>query len=439
MSNLSELIDNINDAQEDSNNLGGDILGTVADVSGNLGLIALGVNFVESLLPQDNQLQTVLATIQNDFNALSSQIAAGDKLARMRDVDQGINPALGVFEQLPAIMSQHPPPSSDFILTQIQTCIDSVQFFTDFDDKWQAVQADLPYYSDSWSGKLAPPAGDDGLVFNYTYTLPQFIRAIYIFLTTLGALAPTSLKLYTNVLTKCLNRLQFVRQTIVTSGIKLTRIPTMTDVGLIDTDFTPPYNLNWMSGDPDNPVYYPYGAVEIYSGASLVSSYMGDYFPYWGADLTTWWEPTANNFMNLLNFRFICKMKALYVQLGMPAIDEVISQLLILTGQPETTTPPYNAWPFAEVITQLGLTLPPPKRRPPPGAIVVEPPGLETALTTFLQATPPYEAFLVYGSDPTNPTYDPNNGTISIPPAPFPTGNLYTFLTGFPVQPPNRL
>src|SRR5690242_19479983 len=63
--------------------------------------------------------------------------------------------------------------SQDFKLTQIKTCLDAVLFFTDYEDKWKAVAAGLPSYSDTWSGNPAPRPDGDGLVFNCTYTLPH--------------------------------------------------------------------------------------------------------------------------------------------------------------------------------------------------------------------------------------------------------------------------
>jgi hypothetical protein len=235
----------------------------------------------------------------------------------------------------------------------------------------------MPYYADSWSGRLAPQADTDGLVFNYTYTLPQFLRSIYFLLTTIAALEPNSLHLYANVLTRCLTRLQSVHQTIVSSGIIAARIPSMDEVGVIDGDVIPPFTTNWILNDgTPNPTYFPYGAVERYSGANNMGSYIGDHFPYWGADLTTWWEPTAENFLTLLSFWTVGKMKSLYVELGMPAVWQAINQLLQLTGQPLQSTPPYSAWSFAEVTSLLGLRLPPPRRWPPVVPVwFQEPPG----------------------------------------------------------------
>jgi hypothetical protein len=419
MSNLSDLIDAITKGQSSAVSLTGNILGALADASGAIGFAQLTVGFIESLTSQDLSLQDLLSTIQAGFSQLQGQLASSDKLQRMRDVDQGINLAVGVFEQLPAILAASPPVSSDFKLAQIQTCVDAALFFADYDDKWQAVQVGLPYYSDSWTGSMAPQAQGDGLVFNYTYTLPQALRSIYILLTAIGALAPKSLADYADVLTRCLNRLQSVHQTIVTTGIVGMKQPTMADIGYFDDNGA--FNWDWIiQTNPLNPIYYPYGAVEIYSGASNLRSYAGDYFPYWEVDLSTWWDVNANNFLNLLNFRVVRQMKALYEQIGMPTLWTVMNQLRTMAGQPQTTDLIYTAWPFSQLESLLGLTLPParkfPIHFPTPWS---EPPGLEDALRTFLGYTPPYASY-------------PNMPTAPIA---LPTGSLYTFLTGLSLVP----
>lgn len=416
MSNLGDIADSNKEAID---RVGG-VFGLLADASGGIGLLQLTYGEVENLISPDLSLQDVLNAIQVEFSQLQGQVAASDKLQRMRDVDLGINPAVAVLEQLPAIITSTPPPSQDFKLTQIQKCMESVLFFTDYDDKWQAVKADLPYYSDGWSGTLAPQAGADGLVFNYTYTLPQFLRATCILLTAIRALEPRSLQSYADVFTKCVNRLASVHQTI-TSGIVGTRMPSITDVGIYLPDSVPPYTLEWISQvDPRNPIYYPYGAVEIYSGSDNVRSYLEDYFPYLGVDLTTWWTTNANNFMTLIPLRIIKQMKSLYVQIGMPTVLTILNQFRQLIGQAPSTDAPYSAWSFNEVISMLGLTLPPPHGHgiQPQWA---EPPGLESALKDFLFYTPPYEAFTAYGEP--------------IPPVPLPSGSLYTFLTGVNLLP----
>src|SRR5262249_5006256 len=160
--------------------------------------------------------------IGQQLGQLEGQVAGSDKLQRMRDIDQGINPALAVAEQLPAMLSASPPPSQEFKLAQIQTCVGAVLFFSDYDDKWQVVRADFPFLFDPFSGWFPPPlntAQPGDLVFNYTYTLPQFLRSIDILLTTIRVLAPSSLGSYADVFARALRRLESVHQTVMQTGI----------------------------------------------------------------------------------------------------------------------------------------------------------------------------------------------------------------------------
>jgi hypothetical protein len=402
----------------------------LADFSGTIGL----VQFIIGLNKHDDQLKPVLNAIQAGFKQLEDQIAASDKLQRMRDVDQGINPAVGVFEQLPAILTSTPPASQDFKLQQIQICQDAVLFFTEYDDKWQAVWADLPYYSDFWSGKLAPQPGGDGLVLNYTYTLSQFLRAIYIFLTAVRALAPASIIEYQDVLNRCLARLESVHQTII-SGIVGTRMPTadaIFNVSPID-----PETGGWVEEYPwrdFGPRVFPpwsYGAVEICSGASDVSSYM-EYNPssaipdFYAMPIPGQWV----NFSNLIQLRIIRKQKDLYRQLGLPVAWSAINQLRQLTGQP-LLTDAYDAWSVGEVISILGL--PPAQGTGIRGGARPVTYAIESALTDFLLGTPPYAGYYTWVSPLGSPTNPP--GDTWIPPIPLPAGSIYYYLTGNSLEP----
>jgi hypothetical protein len=136
-----------------------------------------------------------------------------------------------------------------------------------------------------------------------------------------------------------------------------------------------------------------------------------------------WYIDQANNFLTLVQFRIIRKQKALYIQLGMPVVRQVINQLRQLTGQSPITDVPYETWPIEEVASTLGLSLPKPTFKEailPPW--LTEPERLEPSLSSFLGQTPPYFPFLVAA-------------TTTVPAIPLPSGSLYTFLTGYPVSP----
>jgi hypothetical protein len=431
MSNLSDLLQAVlgkhYEAVSGTFDILGGAIGLVADASAVYGVI-------ESIISSDASLQDVLNAITADFNQIGAILSASDRLQRMRDVDQGINPAVTVFQSLPAILSSVPPVTQDYKLAQIQTCVQAVLFFN-YDDKWQVVQADSPYYSDDWSGTLAAPADSSGLAFNYIYTLPQFLRAIYILLTTVAALDPSSLSEYADTLTIALARLTTVHDTVVSSGIVGTKMPGIQDIGQIQVfNETSSYDAvfngpNWhdaVLGD------YPFGAVEVYSAANNVTSYRS-LFNYHGVDLMTLTTTQANNFLKLVQLNIARQKKALYVGIGFPLVWQAINQLQSVLGQPSSIDPALlSSWSPTEAQSILGLTLPSPAGQPPE-PWWEEPYGLEAALQDFLLTTPPYAAFRIYGgSNPNVPNYDPSTGTVPAPGTGLHWDNLYQYLTWSP-------
>jgi hypothetical protein len=377
MANLDELVRDIFEEQGGWITRNALIFGTLADFAGAVGFLQIPIDLVKWFIGQDNDLQQVLAVIQEDFQQLTAFIADEDKLTRMRDVDLGIKDAVAAFEQLPANIAILPSLSQDFIQTQIQTCLAAALFFADNKDKWQAVWGSIPYYSDTWSGNLAPDAPADGLVDNHTYTLPQFLRSIYMLLTTIGALAPATLGEYLVPLGRCLTRLSEVHDTIVSSGIVGTRAWPPDD---------PEFTLYWRSRTID----WPYGAVERYSGASLVTSYFqdfdfaGQYFPLDNAG--------RDRFFRLVQLRIEQKKKALYSQLGLHAVRQVIDFLRSLTGQPPLVDTAFDDWTLKEALDIMGVPVPAgiqqlravvqsvPPFAPPPAGWLPLPAGLRTML-----------------------------------------------------------
>lgn len=384
MSNLGDLAADLANENAKAIAIGGDVLGLAADIGGAAGAIS---SLVGLFLPQDHQLADALDALNAVFHQIAGIIDAEDKLQRMRDIDSGITPAVGVLQQLPAMVQALPSLSQDFILQQIQTCVDAAIFF-DLDDKWQAVAGAVPQYSDQWTGTLIPPSSADGLVFNYTYTLPQCLRAVYILLTVIKALSPASLSDYDATLAASATRLQSVHDTIVSTGIIGSRVPTPDQVGTVsgdpDTESGPPlaFDSAWYGDGIDGidgiDAIWPYGAIEQYSAANNVGSYMA-YVDY-GIDMDAYspLDSYAANFVTVLEFRIAMKRKQLYEQLGLAAVREAVSQLRSITGQLSLTGAPYEECTVSEGFSLLGLSL------GPAG------PGRLRALENLMGATPPY-------------------------------------------------
>ena len=150
---------------------------------------------------------------------------------------------------------------------------------------------------------MVPDANSEGLVLNYTYTLSQFLRAIYILLTVIGSLAPTRLSGYGATLRSCLNRLSLVHGEIVQSGIVGSRIPEPHEVGHVyrfpELSGGSYWESNWYGTDH---LMWPFGAIERYSGASLMKSYSANFSdPTIDPDVLD--DAMAHNFFALLVLR----------------------------------------------------------------------------------------------------------------------------------------
>jgi hypothetical protein len=393
---LKEVVDDIIDNEPHADyEYAGAILGLAADVSGTIGLVELGLGAIQFLQGKDDQVQDLLNAITADFTELKALTGAIGKLERMGRVDQAMSPALAVFNQLPAIISNSTL-TNEFKLEQIQKCLGAVIFFSENEDVWLSVYAETPYYSDHWSGTVAPATPAVPLIFNHIYTLPQFLRAIHIFLVTIAALDPTSLHKYDVPLSSAAARLQRVHDKIVDEGITGTKPPLYADavgrVGqLTGRDFpeffNPPLVFGENTGDPIwgtfdgtpaivvpppgmvalEPVWatawaspgiiWPYGAVERFSGSNNVESY--DRFLYridpWGPWPNGREAVPMDHFLGLVKLRIRVKQRDLYEQLGLVPVRLVINKLRGLTGGPQVAPPSLTSITPNEAKEILGL------------------------------------------------------------------------------------
>ena len=420
MSNISDLVGAITGEDDDAISsawtIVGGILGTMADVGGAIGLVQLAVGIVQDILDQDNSTAQILSALSQDFQSLQQQIAIDDKIARMASLDLIMAPAWGAFQNLTTIMTDYPQPvPEDVFLNAMQPCLAAIGFFTQSDYPWLANwgEMNLAYYNDQWSGAVAPPANPDGTVFSYTYSLPQFLRAIYMTLTTIGALNPNAGDTYQATFQACVQTLTTVHDTIAQAivGTKMPAILTSPgqagfqgvvawsdDLGTVSGSQDDSGNaidcqvgLNWANweGSAFNAnTIWPYGAIELFSGSNIVESYQDRYFGYQmdasGGTTPAFppvgWMSTENltNIVTLLGLRVSQRKKELYVTIGLRAVSQTIGQLSTLAAVPGPQGAPYTDWTLDEIYADLALGSP-----PDPPADILGP------ITSLLQWTPP--------------------------------------------------
>jgi hypothetical protein len=391
--NLNDFLHTVGDLNLDSTrkasdivdtvlNLAGNGFGAAADISGAVGFVQFALSLIDTIQGKDVQLSDILNKMQDLFRELHEEQRAENTLARMRDLEQSIVPAESVLQSLKEIASQNPPLSKEFLVGQIEQCVGALVALTDLagtDNKWRAVYGDQIFYDDGWSGKVAPNADGDGLVFNYTYIAPLYLRTIYILLTAIAALLPKDLKNYAGTLSNCIQRLQMVHDMIV-NGIVSTRVPAPTEIWrAFDANYQQEWNIPnsgapyfattapgpflaysvWSGGatgvDPNSaPSSWPfqlYGAVEIYSGISSVARYHPIDLPPSGPPPDEGWMSAVQSKLAL---RILKARKDVYAASGAADLLRTANNLRGLIGVPTLPESNLNYWKLNEIFGTLG-------------------------------------------------------------------------------------
>jgi hypothetical protein len=307
------------------------------------------------------EITQLIAEVENEIKETS-------ELGRMQDVDIAFTLVSNEFDNLQANIGTT---DSGIIYTSLTNCLAGIRALRN-EDLWKITWISQLAYTDSWDGNAIPPA--DQTVFSYVYILPKFMQAIGMFLTVIAALEPSALEpsgLCYNELLACLATLQDVDDKMTkvqgtpwgagtVSGIIGTRLPSLADVAhLTPTDYgIERWDPAWQALDP---VMWPFGAVEPYSGVNNVDSY----WPYMVYH-KVWPDSLPASFLSLVNLRIENQKKSLYAQLGFPAVRHTIRLLQAVTGQPVPARPytdscgnplpMYDTWSLRCAFSMLGVS-----------------------------------------------------------------------------------
>jgi hypothetical protein len=395
MSNVSDLLNNIEFAQNGATALAGNILGSLADVGGAVqavvSIISLFINKDQEILTKLSDLQT---EIRKNFAALNAELRAEHILNRLNSLDPALAQAQAVIDQLKDDLSKTPPVDEEYRLQQIGLCLYAVEQLNQ-DDKWLTNFSDEIYYgsnrSDWWSGPLSPKANADGTVFSDRYILPDFLRVLYDFMLVAAAFEPGYAARYQVSLKSFTARLQKAYDTSK-GGIVTMRKPTAAQIGIIGGGYNVSYNFGyswpyldgeivgqtgkepggansaWHSpfcystftlvGDcadilsnitPDAYYVQVYGVAHTYSGYSNVSNYPA--IPKPAVKPEVFW-PRFSASLNLVIRR---NWKEAYAAVGLATVWSTINVLRSLTGdQPLGPFDPEVEWTLREIGNILG-------------------------------------------------------------------------------------
>jgi hypothetical protein len=372
VSNLSDLVNQITDSSKDELDDLGNLLGTMADISGAIGFIEL----VAGLAGID--LSGIDQATQSAFLQLEKVAEGNQILQRNTTLNGYIGPALTQLETVQAEFNSHPSPTE--VVAFIAPCITALNDLggsTQPDIVWN-LSAGWPIYwtdagqyfsrcvggssGDVGYGLQTPPVNSDGLtVFYYTYSLPLYVYAVSIFLAVAGSLDPNFATNYAEVIRTSAALLKSKHDLILQTGITQLAPANWTSVGLVGiacpvrtgVSIPPPTSGITLQYDPwpltDTlaNALIEYGAVEKYSGySSIGDQYQINLTTGGGTDPATYYK---------FRVRLLKRTKDVYLGVGLQTVWQMIDSLNKIVGDPPLPVPSFGDWSLREVVSLANL------------------------------------------------------------------------------------
>jgi negative regulator of replication initiation len=374
VSNLSDLANEI--ANSSTNDLVGlgNVLGTMADISGAFGFIEL----VAGLAGYD--LSGIDDAIQSAFLQLQKVEEGNQILQRNTTLNGYIGPALTQLETVQAEFNSHPNLTE--VVAFIAPCIttlndlggntqpdivwnlsagwpiywtDAGQYFSRCDYPPRSSSGDVGY------GLQAPPVNSDGLtVFYYTYSLPLYTYAVSIFLAVAGSLDANFAINYAEVIRTSAALLKSKHDLILQTGITQLAPADWTSVGLVGIACPIPVDGNFIPSPTSGitlqydaqfniptSALIEYGAVEKYSGySSIGNQYQINLNAGGGTDPASYYK---------FRVRLLKRTKDVYLGVGLQTVWQMIDSLNKIVGDPPLQGPSFGDWSLREVVALANL------------------------------------------------------------------------------------
>ncbi len=381
MSNLGDLLNDIGIENAGAVGTIGDFIGALADLSGAGGAIGSLLDLLGGQSDQTRaELQAISDAIKNGFQQLNAVLKSEGIIERTTNLSNQLSPAQAVLAALKALVNQQPPLTDYERTQQIEICITALQALGT-SSAWEAPFSEQVFWTDAgsnvWANKYSvpidrgygdqsPTADSTGAVFNYTYVLPVYLQAVYIFLAVGTSLDPKFSANYgASVLEPAVNALQTYHDKILNDGVtKLSPapwdssslLPTLLDdpasavkinpaglspvaatsisVPLLPSPqpvapFVPP---NWNPQELGG-VSIEYGAVEKFSGCTSMGTY--------AVPLPI---PAGPGPFHKFKLRVLKKAKDLYDLVGLYSVWTTINRLKSIAGVPLLTGPSFAVW-----------------------------------------------------------------------------------------------
>jgi hypothetical protein len=354
MGSLSDLLNDMGNSNTDPMKFLGDAFGTVAQFSGYLGA---AVGIVNSLMGKGDQTQIkldqILSEIKKDFHALQAEQRAQNIVTKLTNLGDQLAAPKSILADLQNLLSLQPPLPDPDRRDKIESCYTGITALAP-DGNWEQVYSDQIYWTDDTIGLQAPPGTGDDLVFSYTYVLPAYMQALFMFLTVARSLDRSFPTGYEMRIRDAASLLKARHDKIINEGIKQVWQS-------IDWPGTPdPYPIWWraLNDTKVGGAGIEYGAVEVFSGYSAIGVYK---LAPSDASVVPLDLPPINKFQ----IRMLRKAKQVYLSIGLRSVWDTINNLNQLVGDPPLSVPNYSDWSIREIAPILLDEAPSPHPRPP--------------------------------------------------------------------------
>jgi hypothetical protein len=378
MSNLADLLRNITDSSKNELDDVGNLLGTMADISGAIGFIGMVAGLFDT---GQSDLSAIEDAIKNGFAQLGKEAEGDQILQRNTTLNGYIAPALTQLETVQAEVNAHPNPTE--VVAFIAPCITALNDLggnTQPDIVWNLTAGWPIYWTDAGQyfshcdyfnpkgystgdvgyGLQDPTLNSDGLtVFYYTYSLPLYVYAVSIFLAVAGSLDPNFATNYADVIRTSAALLKSRHDLIFQTGLTQLAPSNWTSAGLVKIS-CPSYNASPTPGITllYNPEFtgipigaqIEYGAVEKYSGYNSVGDqYQINLNSDAGTDPATYFK---------FQIRLLKRMKDVYVGVGLRNVWVIINNFNKIVGDPPLLGMNFGDWSLREIfgLTNLAST-----------------------------------------------------------------------------------
>lgn len=348
MGDISDLLKDIGNSNTDPIKFLGDAFGTIGQFSGYIGTAVGIVNFlVGKGDPTQMKLDAILNTINQDFKILQAEQRAKNIIDKLTNLGDQLSTPLAIFDDLPNLLKMQPALSPADARDKIESCHAGVLALAP-DVNWRQVYSDQIYWTDDAIGLQAPAGSSNDLVFSYTYILPAYLQALFIFLTVAASLDPNFPMGYEQRIRDAAALLEDRHDKINKEGIRL-----------VGTAIDMP-GQDWVLAmeDSRDPRYsgWRYGAVEVFSGYSAIAvmklapsdPHVSESEP--DLPLPGTGGPYPVSAVYKARIRYLRKAKEVYLGVGLGAVWNTINSLNRVVGDPPLPRPNFGA-PFSYQIT----------------------------------------------------------------------------------------